>query len=770
MSIFGALRSGVSGLNAQSQAMSMISDNIANANTTGYKKVSATFGNMITTQTTATAYTPGGVSTRTLRSVSEQGLMDSSTNSTDMAIDGAGFFAVTDNVIMNDVTSEYEITGEVFYTRAGQFYPDQNGNLKTPQGYYLLGWARNEDNTEYNVTNVIKSFDVINVATRSIQPVPTSTIALQANLQSSTKKDGEFSISSPIIDRLGASKTLKMTFTKNGDDSSDTTSLVWDITGTVSDNAYFAKIGSDTDGDGLPNGGYTSDVLATDGSGSPLANVNLGKLSFNADGTLKHYIPPVYHNDIVTVRGTVVDSNLDGVADGIDLNSYDGSDIEDTDNDASTANIVGTVDLDGDGIADRMVDLTIPDANYPPYSVTNNTIKVYYMNSDRTGYVAEDGSTPVTTPVVKYSGTLLTSGVDQYAGLSITLSDNASTPTFYYVNQNEEVYTIDATTNNKDIVGTIDADGLITLSSGTSPTTAFTGYTIDGDSLTTLGNHVEFYGVAVDTSVYDSDDADLEDDDGIYDGVVDQIDILLPGEYNLDADGNVTLTGLYDVTTDSVTGEEKWIWKPDGIDTYDLADLDIVTDGSLFATKYANDVQDPAHEIMLLAIDYDGDYVTTENNGDRVLVQVDFGVQDGNTGMHSDNSVSSITKVTQNGKEAGTLTGVAVNSSGEVSGIFDNGSTRQMYQVPVITFPDPNSLNAQSNNVFSQTDASGEGVAHVANTGGAGVISPATLEESTVDIADEFTKMIVTQRAYSANTKVITTADDMLTELINSKR
>ena len=131
MSLFGSLFSGVSALNAQSQAMSMISDNIANVNTIGYKASTARFETLVTTSPTDTNFTPGGVRSRTLALVDQQGLVQASTSTTDLAIAGQGFFVVS---------GASDASGETLFTRAGSFRQDSLGNLANSAGFFLKGW------------------------------------------------------------------------------------------------------------------------------------------------------------------------------------------------------------------------------------------------------------------------------------------------------------------------------------------------------------------------------------------------------------------------------------------------------------------------------------------------------------------------------------------------------------------------------------------------------------------------------------------------------
>ena len=118
----------------------------------------------------------------------------------------------------------------------------------------------------------------------------------------------------------------------------------------------------------------------------------------------------------------------------------------------------------------------------------------------------------------------------------------------------------------------------------------------------------------------------------------------------------------------------------------------------------------------------------------------------------------------------GNYTGINISEDGIVTALFDNGQRLDIYQMPLGMFRNPNGLEGRTGNVYLETNVSGNFQLNLAGNGGAGDIAPAALEASTVDLAEEFTKMIITQRAYSANTKVITTADDMLEELIRVKR
>jgi len=139
-------------------------------------------------------------------------------------------------------------------------------------------------------------------------------------------------------------------------------------------------------------------------------------------------------------------------------------------------------------------------------------------------------------------------------------------------------------------------------------------------------------------------------------------------------------------------------------------------------------------------------------------------------GLTQYDSASVVQATLTNGTAFGNLSEVKIDEKGFVTAIFDNGVTRQIAQVALATFPSPDSLTSVSGNAFRVSQGSGTFNLKQAGTGGAGLIGASQLEASTVDLSTEFTGLITTQRAYSASSKIITTADEMLAELISIKR
>jgi len=155
--------------------------------------------------------------------------------------------------------------------------------------------------------------------------------------------------------------------------------------------------------------------------------------------------------------------------------------------------------------------------------------------------------------------------------------------------------------------------------------------------------------------------------------------------------------------------------------------------------------------------------------GNSPRIAMDFGTLGEADGMTQFGASFTPVFIQQNGSRFGTFAGVTISPEGLVTALFDNGETRNIFKVPIATFVNPNALEARTGNIWNATEASGDYTLRVADSGPAGAVTQGALEASTVDIGEEFTKMIVVQRAYSASTKIIRTADEMLDELTRIK-
>lgn len=155
---------------------------------------------------------------------------------------------------------------------------------------------------------------------------------------------------------------------------------------------------------------------------------------------------------------------------------------------------------------------------------------------------------------------------------------------------------------------------------------------------------------------------------------------------------------------------------------------------------------------------------------DAQTIQLDFAGNNSAGGFTQYDSPSTLGSTNVNGSAFGNFSSVEVDDDGFVFAKFNNGIVRKIYQIPVATFINPDGLEAQAGGTFTVTPESGAYTLTAPGLGSAGNISASTLESSNVDLATEFTNLITTQRAYSASSKIITTADEMLDEAIRMKR
>jgi len=259
MSLYGAMMTGVAGLNANSEWLSVASSNIANVNTVGYKTASTQFSTLL-----ASAGSSGGdpssasVIALPSQNVAQQGLPISTDSSTDLSISGNGFFVVSTNSVPN---------GTYEYTRAGNFTADASGNLKNAAGLYLMGWALD---TSGNPPTNPNQLTTINVSNLSGKAVASSTMSLQANLQASATTVATYDSSTNnmtsgdvtpdfqrtinVVDSQGGTQPLEISYVKTGANA-----WAYEVTyqGAVSD-----------------IGGAASNPIAT------------GTMTFNSDGSL----------------------------------------------------------------------------------------------------------------------------------------------------------------------------------------------------------------------------------------------------------------------------------------------------------------------------------------------------------------------------------------------------------------------------------------------------------------------------------------------------
>jgi flagellar hook protein FlgE len=214
MSLYGMMRTGASGMNAQASRLGTVADNIANANTTGYKKASTEFSSLIL-PSAGGAYNSGGVTTDVRYAISQQGALEFTSSTTDLALNGDGFFIVNDP------------NGVPYLTRAGSFVPDGNGFLVNAAGFTLMGY----DYASGEPAPVVNGFDgltAVNIASGSLSATASTSGVFTANLDesaaivapgllpSTNAATAEYTSKSSLVvyDNLGGEVLLDFYYTK----------------------------------------------------------------------------------------------------------------------------------------------------------------------------------------------------------------------------------------------------------------------------------------------------------------------------------------------------------------------------------------------------------------------------------------------------------------------------------------------------------------------------------------------------------------------------
>lgn len=373
MGLFGSLFTGVSALSAQSQNTAIISNNIANVNTTGFKRSEAAFQSLVTTQTRSSRYSPGTVSVNRIQRVDQQGSIQQTSSSTDASISGNGFFPVK------------RATGfgqEFLYTRAGQFSEDSQGLLRNASGFVLYGWPIDANGNLPADQGDLTSLVPVDVAFLGGLTRPTTTAELAINLNANQQQINtgdpagfgtnslpinknlvptHFSRGLTVFDALGSAQTIQMEYRKvtgpMANITSNNSTVISDVNAQVAGNgtantglftniaagdSFSITAGADTltltftDGPAVAPGEVRSfqDVIAaidglTNGAGARLLDASLdasGKITIKAiDPTMSFTIEDVvgtpasgafnFGADAVAGTGLVVDP-LAGAFDG----------------------------------------------------------------------------------------------------------------------------------------------------------------------------------------------------------------------------------------------------------------------------------------------------------------------------------------------------------------------------------------------------------------------------------------------------------------------
>ncbi len=264
MSVFSALVTGVSGLNAQSQALATISDNIANVNTVGYKRVITRFSTLVT-QSNARVHSPGGVSSNPIHLTTAQGLLQSTGGETDVGIEGSGFFVVNQSNVPG-------VGDEYLFTRAGQFIPDSEGYLRNTAGMYLQGWALDANGNLPSNTSSLNTLETVNLSNITGAARATSGVSLGLNLPANAATGEQRTTQVTMYDTLGVARSITLNWTKTS------TNNTWELSFNTPGGAVAGVYDEDAGGAG--------DFQANALDGSGVSPANRVMVTFDTSGNL----------------------------------------------------------------------------------------------------------------------------------------------------------------------------------------------------------------------------------------------------------------------------------------------------------------------------------------------------------------------------------------------------------------------------------------------------------------------------------------------------
>ncbi len=646
MGIFDALTTAVAGLQAQSFALQNISGNIANSQTTGYKEIDTSFADLVS-QAALQQQTTDGVIASSAATNTVQGTINSTSVSTDMAINGDGFFVVAQPTGFTD--NQPNFNGVSDYTRAGDFQLNANGNLVNGAGYYLMGIPVSA--TTGNPTGSVPQ--VLQFQNSFVPAQETTQIQYQVNLPSkpaATLDESNFQ-ANPIAGAqiIGSGATLLPDAVAT---SSSSITTLTATTALTSGDTYTVNDGSNTTTFTAGGTSTVADLINAINSG-PANNVTAA-LS-NGQIVLTGTSPTAS----ITVGGTGRASI--GFA-------------------ATTAQ---PVDLLTQGAVTSGQTLTVTVAGGTPQTITFGTgagdvATLAQLQTAIQGLTGVIGS-------VDANGDISLTGTDATSTLGIGGTANAA---------NFGILTTSATPATGGVIG--------------NDVSTFDSESVDGGSIT----------------AYDSDGNSVN------------VDLRWAKISSASGSTGTDAWQLFYQTNSGATGTQA-AWQ---------------NAGTTFTFNSSGEMSPAVSGVTLQNLTVNGDSLGN--------VQVSFG-NGGLTQFATSGTTAQVSQLQQNGFAAGQLQSVSVDSQNRVVGSFSNGQTIPLAEITLATFNGEDSLQALNGGAYAATTESGPPIYSAT-----GKIVGSSLESSNVDISTQFSNLIVAQQAYSANARVMSTADQMIQSLL----
>ena len=724
-----SLSSGVSGLQAHQIAMDVESNNIANVNTVGFKYSRANFSNLLS-QVNQIATAPQGslggknatgvglgTTVSSMTRIDSQGSVENTDKNTDCAIQGNGFFVVSAD---NGTTESF--------TRAGDFSFDASGNFVDNNGYIVQGWIRNALTGKVDSSGPIGNISIPPGLTTPAQA--TTVINLKANLDSGSGDKLFTPISA--LDSANGSYVDSSGLTHVNSETSNL--MILDANGVRVEHAQNMGIMVDSTGKSL---------LLQNGQGESIGFQSAKIVGVAPAATAGNVIASgdITINGVAIPASTLTNNALsNGNLIASAINSQQTATGVVAVVDATTGAITLTNDNSG---THQNIALTVGGAHGADSGLATGS------DQPMKNFVYTDGS----VNQVGWSGGsyYFTTSEDLRIGMQ-QLAQDYKNPGAASLNPNATV-TVDATGKfqvaNPDAAGT---DMSVSVSPIVNATTlknatfdnvmaALSGSLPAGSSTTRSSQSLNVPTLSSSIDVYDSLGSKhtvqvnfVKSSFNPTSGSTWDVTVTVPPPATL----NASPAGTFGQPSNMVGGS-----------------ITFNPDGSL---------QNVSGTISSLTL--------SPNNGAKPNqpINLQLGTINGFDGVTSFDSASATSGISQDGFTGGDLVGIRIDQSGTLVGSFSNGRSFGLAQIAMATFANDGGLSTNSGNLFSQSANSGDPIYGTASTGGRGSIQSSALEGSNVDLSRSLTELIVIQRGYQANSKTITTSDQLLQTLIGLKQ
>lgn len=815
MGVSSSLYASISGLSTMGNAMSVLGDNVSNVNTIAFKSSRATFQDVLS-QSVATAAGAAqvgrGVTMTTIDGIFAQGSFESTSTATDLAIGGQGFF-----MLRAAGSAEADM-----YTRAGEFRFDKEGFLVNPTGNFVQGWTldttsgerqgtigdinlgkttppvattgiqviANVDQRMSNEATEQRLFDAWNGTNPSL-PVPVSPIDAAAY---------EYTTAIKVYDSVGASHDLTVYFDRT------TQANQWEflVTCEPSEDNRVLSTGRDASGalDGTNDEAsiYTPDTAYNYENHKGAGALLYGVLNFSTSGAISSMsawnVPPDGAVDPAQNTNLLTLGNTDQYY-------------------SFAANFTGAT-------TNQQIELNLG-ARYSGQSTAVSQVLV----SGGAAYATAGTSTPITketlwSTVYDSAGTLVDSTTPAVVTFSGYDNDGTAVTGTYTLAAADKVQDLldamDAVFNS---TSTIDVAGKIKMTDDTGGVSGLAVTRFDfsagvnpfGDTsalantfnVTTAKQQVVSTARAQTTALGGTPISDSTPLDSVFDAAGKALTITDTLAFvGVRGDGTAVnasfiagspLPGVgfgspLTAPNNPPTMQDLLTWLEDQFHaeaTVDGAGRLVLTDrvaDEVAATGYHSQLEItsitnadfPVGAPLDDASPFGAGLFTTiaadasGEDGSRVgdTMSLGFSTEALSTTQYANSSTTIFQD--QNGFAAGFLQSVSVDTAGIITGNYSNGQVLERAQVALASFNNLAGLSKEGGNIFRETTASGAPITGPPATNGLGTISPNSLEQSNVDLGAEFVKLITTQRGFQANSKIITTTDEMLADLINIKR